>query len=132
MGKVIKFGTIALDEFTGIKSISGSVTDNNYDSLEVPVGTKYQVPADKIFRIGLILYCSEKAPTKISIGYGDTAVTDSAVAPVNPVTIIRNLSLEIADKQYRENIYMFVPPLKYPFIKSSNQSMCCDIVGIEE
>lgn len=132
MGDVIKLGSIAVDRFTGIKTISGLCLLNTYNTMELPIGTPYQVGAITIFKSGLVMYNSDTAGARVTIGYGDSIVASSATPPTNYVAICRYLPVEVANRGYESTGYLYIPSGKYPCITSVIGSGSMMISGIEE
>jgi hypothetical protein len=114
MGKVIKFGTIAIDDGFLVKTLSSNGEADKYSSFELPLDTYYQVPAGYKIECGLILYSAETAKGKICFGYGDTAIGESSAPPTNFIGLVEALPVEVADRLFEVEIFFYVPANKYP------------------
>jgi len=132
MGKVIKLGTIHVDTFTGVKSLSGESAKDLYQTLQKPVGTNYQIPADVTFFMGSVQYNSDTVKAKFEIGYGDDEVNGSAVPPTNAITLISGIPVETADLNYDKSIFILIPEGKYPFVHAVDGYINMNVLGIEE
>ena len=128
----IQFGTIIKDSLTGVKMMSAVASSTNYDTFALPVGTKYQVPAGKIYHAGQVRYSGDTVGMYIDVGYGDTSVTNSAVPPTNYVNLLPFLAVDTAVKHFTENIYLYIPANKYPCIRSVAGIGTTHIIGFEE
>ena len=51
----IKIGLWARDTYEGLKMFANNVSNNCYDTFEIPLGTNYQVPSGKILRCSFII-----------------------------------------------------------------------------
>lgn len=132
MSIAIKVGLISIDSDVGIKTLCASVGKDNYQTFQHPVGTNYQVPAEKIFKVGIVKYSGDAVKVKISFGYGDDVVTDSATPPTNAVIGIQELPVEIAGRVYESEIYCVIPSGKYPFMQAVGDVGQSMVIGIEE
>ncbi|MEE9572506.1 MAG: hypothetical protein V3W20_05635, partial [Candidatus Neomarinimicrobiota bacterium] len=117
MGKIRDFGSIIDDTEAPGKMPGIMTTSGDYSSLELPVGTKYQVPEGCRFEIGKVMHFGSTVNAKISFGYGDDTVTDSATPPTNFVRLVESFPVDNAGIIYVNDIFMYVPELKYPAIQ---------------
>lgn len=78
----------------------------------------YQVTAGKtLYIIGGTIQAGTAATNVSSMGYGDTAVDNSASAPTNnKVLIPAGLHCAAANTEYDLKIWMAIPATKYPYI----------------
>lgn len=105
---------------TEVKSLSAEVsTSTRYSTLGLPAGTAYQVAAAKIFYITRLLSIYTTANGGFKIGYGDTAVTDSAAAPTNFVALTPFIPYATATIPVDVSLALKVPTGKYPCILSN-------------
>lgn len=132
MSIAIKVGLIAIDTDVGVDTKSANASTNNYDSFEKPIGTKYQVPLGKVFKIGKVIYTGSTVNAKITIGYGDTSVENDSTPPTNAVELLPLIPIETAKKLIEMEIYLKIPSEKYPFVRASGGIINSVIVGIEE
>ncbi len=103
-------------------TVSGAISDGNYESFQVPEGTFFEVPANKELRICQIFVNDRPGPGNVlrhlHIGYGDDGVIDAAGAPTNPV----ELAHLPANEAQVEGIFEFatligvIPAGKFPFV----------------
>jgi len=94
--------------------IGANALKDEYESFEMPVGTKFQVPALTIFDVGKALYSGDDVKTKISIGYGDDSVSASATPPTNYIELLEMIPINDALFLYEVAIYIYIPAGKYP------------------
>ncbi len=88
--------------------------NGNYETFAEPQGTPYQVPAGKELLIYEGHFVDDgNQPTTYEIGYGDTAVTNSASAPTNLVLGV-SVSLANAGTSPDHSFFQTVPAGKYP------------------
>ena len=119
MTLAIRIGTIAIDTDVGIDTKSANASSGNYDSLEKPVGTKYQVPVGKVFKIGKVIFAGSSVNAKCTIGYADTPVDDDSTPPTNPVELLPLIPVDVAKKLINVEIFIKIPAEKYPYIRAS-------------
>ena len=129
--RLYKLGSLAQDTRTGLKIIFKSGTKDLFDTLEQPLGTDYQVPADKVFYITCVIYHADTAKTIIRVGYGDDAVAASAVPPTNPVYVSPFYNAAVVDVHCCMNTFLEIPAGKYPFIECQVGAGVAEIQGLE-
>lgn len=129
--RLYKLGSLAQDTRTGLKSIFKLGLVGKYNTLEAPQGTDYQVPAATIYYITRIACVGDAANTVIQLLYGDDAVSDSAVAPTNPVYISPFFKCCTADICYPRDIFYEVPAGKYPAIHVTIGNAIVEVQGLE-
>lgn len=131
MDLAVDIGSIAVDTFNGVKTLTSRASSGNYDSFQMPLNTFYQVPTGKIFHIGQLQFFSDNTNIVVRIGYADTSVDNSVSAPTNVVYLCDWLPINIAYEMEKLNRYYYIPSEKYPFIKSLTGDVGMDIRGIE-
>ena len=132
MGQVFKAGVIAVDSLAGGITIYCETEKDLYTTFEKPIGTKYQVPADTLLRIGLLYYSGSAVKTTIRLGYGDDSVNLSAVPPTNNVDLINQIPVEISNKLFSVSMIINIPTLKYPYLYTEIGDGILIAVGCEE
>ena len=131
MGDILSFGTIASDSFEGAKEIFGQASAGNYDSLQLPLGVPYEVPAGKKFIIGKVDFSGSLAGTRIYVGYGDNSVSDSGSPPGNYKEMSNLFPCTVAQTHYPDFKYIEIPVGKYPCIRSVGGVGTSHALGIE-
>lgn len=131
MKRLYKLGTLAQDIRTGIKTIFKTGLVDKYNTLEAPKDTDYQVPADRKYYITRINCNGDAAGTIVRILYGDDAVSDSAVAPTNPVYITPFYKCCAANVCYCHDVFFEVPAGKYPAIHIQTGNAIVEVQGVE-
>lgn len=101
---------------------AGAITDGNFESLQAPEGTFFEVPDGKELRICQLMVNNRpgagNALRHLHIGYGDDAASDVAGAPANAVEIAHLPATEAA----AEGVFEFstligvIPAGKFPFV----------------
>lgn len=129
--RLFKLGSLAQDSRTGLKIIFASGTKDLFDTLEQPLGTDYAVPAAKTFFICSVIYNADTAKTIIRIGYGDDAVSGSAVPPTNAVYVTPFLNAAVVDEHHHHETFVQIPALKYPFIECQVGAGVAEVQGVE-
>lgn len=132
MSIAVDLGIFAIDTLVGVKCLSAQASSNNYDGFEKPVGTKYQVPLGKVFRIGMLQFAGSTVNAKMTIGYGDTPVTDSSTPPTNAVLLLPSLPVPVSKEINTLKILLNIPSEKYPFIMATGGLMSVIVCGLEE
>ena len=132
MKRLYKIGLIAQDTNAGIKTCAGYAQSGNYTTLQMPIGTFYQVALDKIYSIGEIHYNGDTVGSDVQIGYGDTSVNNSAVPPTNNVNLTDLLPIEVANRAFIDEIYLEILAGKYPYIRAIGGEIYCHVMGIEK
>lgn len=132
----IKIGLWARDTYEGLKMFANNVSNNCYDTFEIPLGTNYQVPSGKILRCSFIRYEQALALFQtysyLFIGYGDDAVDNSGSPPINPVILTPNINSGNAFEECKKDIWIEIPSQKYPFIFASQGALNISVFGYEE
>ena len=129
--RLYKLGSLAQDTRTGLKTIFKLGLLGKYNTLEAPQDTDYQVPTGAVFNITRIACIGDAANTVVQILYGDTAVSDSAVEPTNPVYITPPYRCCVADICYPRDVFFEVPALKYPAIKVTIGNAIVEVQGLQ-
>lgn len=130
MKRLYKIGTLAQDTIQGLKTLFMAGTKDLFDTLEYPLGTDYQVPADKTFYIMSIVYYADTAKTIARILYGDDTVSASAVPPTNPVYVSPFFNAAVVDVHHHHNTFLTIPTGKYPAIECQVGAMTAEIKGL--
>lgn len=131
MANKFRYGAIASDDITGLIFFTANCSNGNYDCLESPQGTNYQVTAGKTLKIIYMKMLGAGASTNIKFLYGDDAVDDGAGAPTNPVDLTPTLTLLVGNTWYDFNLLLSVPATKYPHITATGDSGKVIGIGIE-
>lgn len=134
MSRVIRVGTIGSDTIGEARSMTAQATGGvNYMTLESIVGTDYQVPSGKTFYITKLILAPTSTASKCRLGYGDTGVANGAAAPTNAVDLTNSSQFSCTDNTtvVYDNLFFAIPSLKYPYVKSDQQSATVTIFGIE-
>lgn len=113
--------------------------NGNFMTLEGPVGTDYQVPAGKTFKVTKIIIATA-ANGQVILGYGTAAVADGAAAPAGATYLIGTstpdspLCSPAANTTYTHDVYAEVPATMYPFVRggSAGAPFYVCVIGIEE
>ncbi|MEE8341924.1 MAG: hypothetical protein V3R52_07490 [Candidatus Neomarinimicrobiota bacterium] len=129
--RLYKLGSLAQDTRTGLKVVFKSVLKDDFDTLQYPFGTNYQVPANKNFYITNILFRGDTARTTMRILYGDDVVTASATPPTNAVYISPFHLEPVADIDHYGETFIIVPELKYPAIEMLVGNGVVELQGLE-
>lgn len=129
-------GSYGSDLPDGIRSLLAETSAANlFTTLQSPEGTNYQVPAGKTFFITKIIWTGTAIGNAVVIGYGDSAVVNSATPPTNPQNVtgstIGVFKIRVANEVLRENLMIAIPVGKFPFIKSIGGAVSVQIEGIE-
>lgn len=96
-----------------------SVSSNSYDSFESPRGTDYQVPSGKTLYINTLLghhTTHGSAHASIQIGYGSTAVGNSATAPIDAVIVFSYTEHDHNAQVLPIETWVPIPAGMYPFM----------------
>ena len=117
MSDLIRLGSLATDELAGLMTLGAYAASGNYSSFEQPVGTAYQVAGGKQFIVTKIGTTGKNEAVEINIGYGDNAVSDSAVEPTNPVYLLPAIPNAVANQIYESGVVLYVPEGKYIFMQ---------------
>lgn len=105
------------NDIVALTSSTNTVDAGNYDTLESPRGTDYQVPAGTTFVVTLLT-----ASGTGDIGYGDDAVSDSASPPTNAVTVCTFIG--------SGEVWCPIPSDKFPFVRVDTAG-AVSAVGVE-
>ena len=113
--------------------------DGRYSTLECPMGTDYQVPAGKTFKITKVIFVMPLTGDAFDIGYGDDAVENSTTPPTNYVRVLASgatytlsfLYAAAGGTVYVFDVYGEIPAGKFPCVQSkANPGI--HVIGIEE
>ena len=126
-----KIGSLVQDSVAGLKALAAFATATNYMTLEIPVGTDYQVPVGKTFYITKVSYSVSTANEHVIIGYGDTGIPDQAAPPTNYVALTAYLQAPAAYTIYERDLFLAIPAQKYPCVKAGTAGLYALIHGIE-
>ena len=92
--RVFKLGGAVTDTVADLAQGSARMSVGaRHSTFEAPVGTGYQVASGKTLYISRLIVNIDTANHTVQLGYGDTAVADSASAPTAPVFISEELSV---------------------------------------
>lgn len=132
MSITIKIGCIAKDTWENLKTILCYADVGKYTSLQMPVGTFYQVGIGKILRTGLVIMQSDINFGRVKVGYGDDTVDNSVTAPTNFVALTCEIGMNTAYIKEECPLYLKIPSGKYPCIYSGNGTSNVVVMGYEE
>lgn len=131
MTEAFKIGSYASDSDEGLKvGILCPTNNGKYDSIEIPSGTKYQVPAGYKLIITKIIYSSSVADGSFEIGYGDTSCDDAEAAPTNAVILTGIIHSKVAFTKYTEDVIVEIPEEKYGYIRAFGEVIYCTMFGV--
>ena len=129
--RLYKLGSLAQDTITGLKVVFKAVAQDDFDTLQYPFGTNYQVPEGKTFYITAVYFEGDTAKTIMRILYGDDVVTASATPPANVVYISPFYKAPIADVHNHHETMLIVPEFKYPAVEMQTGAGNVEIQGLE-
>lgn len=131
MTTAFRVGSLASDVLADIKRGNNFAVINNYSTFEHPDGTPYSVTAGKTLYITRVRFTSTAGPGRISIGYGDDAVDDSALAPTTPVLVDKLLGVVTAELLAVVDCFTPIPAGKFPFFVATLGGAYASFEGIE-
>ena len=131
MTNAFKVGSWATDDQTEIRNLIATATDTNYDCLEMPFGTNYQVPAGHEFIITEIIYSGNTATKSFSVSYGDNAIDLGAGPPTNNQKVSKDIKALVAEFDYRVPVFMRIHATKYIHIFGVGMTVRVQIFGYE-
>ncbi len=129
--RLYKLGSLAQDTRTGLTTLFKALAKDDFDTLQYPLGTNYQVPAGKTLYITEIVFAGDTAKTIMRVLYGDDVVTASAVPPTNPVYISPFHGAPVADVDHHHETFIYVPALKYPAVEFQVGIGVVEVHGLE-
>lgn len=129
--RLYKLGALAQDTITGLKVVFKAVIKDDFDTLQYPLGTDYQVPADKTFYITSVRFDGDTAKTIMRVLYGDDVVTASATPPTNPVYISPFYVVLVSGEDHHHETLIQVPTGKYPAVEFQVGGGSVEIQGLE-
>jgi len=129
--RLYKLGSLAQDTSTGLKVVFKTVLKDDFDTLQYPLGTNYQVPEGKTFYITSVFYEGDVAKTIMRLLYGDDVVTASATPPTNPVYISPFYKAAVSDVHNHHETYLMVPEFKYPAVEMQTGNGVVEVQGLE-
>lgn len=129
--RLYKLGALAQDHRTGLKTIFAAAAKDKFSTLEQPLGTDYQVGANKSFYISSIIFYGDTAKTILRVLYGDDGVNESAVPPTNPVYITPFYQAPVVGEDHHHEILVEAPTGKYICIEAQVGAGVCEVQGIE-
>lgn len=117
-------------KFTGVGDIivftaGGIATTNQFDTLESPLGTNYQVTVGKRLIIFFGIFRTSAVAKGIGIGYADDGVSNSATGGTNTVTrwVGGAWKASAADStEELEGMWAEIPSSKFPQAESESNS----------
>lgn len=116
IGSVELSGQRSGDVVTLIQATSfESLVVNNFDSMDSPRGTSYQVPAGKTLYVYLINWTPNASSTTLWFGYGDNHVENSTTTPTNAVALFTSTG-QVSGEPINASTLLAVPEGKYPAI----------------
>ena len=129
MANFFKVGSGATDNPSNIITISAPTAKgtNDYETMEFPVGTDYQVPSGKTLYITKIIAGTNAGSADFAIGYGDTGVANGTTPPTNFVQITPNRMYPFkyvngsgsSGVTTDIDVWIPIPALKYPCVRSN-------------
>lgn len=129
--RLYKLGALATDASTGLKTLFKSVVKDDFDTLQQPLGSDYQVPPNKTFKISAVIFEGDTAKSKMRILYGDDVVSASNVPPANAVYVSPFYSAPVAGVDHHHETYIEIPENKYPAVEFQVGSGVVEIQGVE-
>jgi len=129
--RLYKLGSLAQDTRTGLKTIFKAVLKDDFDTLQFPLGTNYQVPAGKTFYISAIIFVGDTDKTIMRVLYGDDVVTASATPPTNAVYVTPFYKAPVMDIDHHHETLIEIPSLKYPAVEFQTGNGTVEIQGLE-
>lgn len=93
-----------------------TITDGNFDSFDLPLGTSFVVDSSSQFVIGGFSLTSSTTEIRVDFGYGDTHVENSVSAPTNAVTLGSFVIIPASGLE-RVPVLVKVPAGKNPFVR---------------
>ena len=118
-------GSLTEGNWTNMVALTNSqdeITAGYYDSFESPRGTDYTVPAGETLYVVSFIGLPEVAASAdqvFVIGYGDSAVNNSAGAPTNAIVVCALTWETIDGVPAQVPLFCPIPAGKYPFVVSS-------------
>lgn len=131
MARRWRIGTLATDVETGLKVLNATVVVGNYDSLQSPEGTFYQVPVGKTFIITKISWQTDTAGGGLQLGYGDNSRDNNPVSPTNAKYMTPYMYVISASELREQSVYIEIPAQKYPFILGITGTERILVQGVE-
>lgn len=128
--RLYKLGSLAQDTRTGLITLFKTVVKDDFDTLQYPLGTNYQVPEGKTLYITELVFWGDTAKSMMRVLYGDDVVTASATPPTNPVYISPFHLEPVADVDHHHETFIFVPEFKYPAVEYQTGSGSVEIHGL--
>lgn len=86
-GGALEFKAAAINTCDGLITPSTSPGGGNYDSVDLPLGTSYEVAARRTFLLAGVAVTIGATSTTLQFGYGDTHVENSVAAPASDVVL---------------------------------------------
>lgn len=129
--RLYKLGSLAQDTRTGLKVLFKTVMKDDFDTVQYPLGTDYQVPAGKTLYISTVLFYGDTAKTIMRVLYGDDVVTASATPPTNPVYITPFYTVLVSGEDHHHETLIEVPAGKYPAFEFQVGGGVAEIQGVE-
>jgi hypothetical protein len=140
-GKGYHIGALQANSEPDLKALSAYIITNaHYETFQTKRGAAggasvnyYQVPAGKILYIVHIYFTSYPGDGWITLGYGDDAVAEGAVAPTNGVALFPPWALAAyeAGKWYDIPMFAAIPAGKYPYLYGEAGKCGARITGVE-
>lgn len=129
MANFFKVGSGATDNPSNIVTITAPTSKGtaDYETMEFPVGTDYQVPSGKTLYITKLIVSANAASADFAIGYGDTGVANGVTAPTNFVQITPNRMYPFkyvngsgsSGVTTEHDVWIPIPQLKFPCARSN-------------
>lgn len=129
--QALRIGSAVSDDASDFIVFTTGQLAADYDTLESPSGTNYQVTAGKTLYIVKIQFIPAGANGKITLSYGDDAVDASATPPTNEVVLIDQLWGLTAGVVYEWDVLAAIPAAKYPCIYNATDTCVTNIWGYE-
>lgn len=127
---LVRIGSIGIDDITKAIALSCIPAINNYDCMESPVGTNYQVPAGKTLYISEIKFTGDAIGCRIQVSYGTDAIDDAAGPPANNVLLCQPHVVNAVDDTATYPVLYAIPALKYPHCLAGGGGIRVNLKGI--
>lgn len=130
--QAFRLGAVGTDTLSGtMYAVSYISSSTDWETLESPVGTDYQVTAGYTLYITKIVWSSNTAGAQVTeIGYADNGVAEGSNALTNKVVVFPVLFGTASATQSLEGLWT-IPAGKYPFFTAGVAGVLVMIFGVE-